>query len=106
MAERPDASTPRQTESWSDCKGVYRLFQRPEVTFESVTAVHYQRTRDLGPGTYLVPQITFVSPPRPRFHQIVGDFPIFPSKSPGVSRWRPSRDGRYRSSGMVWQTYG
>jgi len=53
MAERPDASTPRQTESWSDCKGVYRLFQRPEVTFESVTAVHYQRTRDLGPGTYL-----------------------------------------------------
>jgi hypothetical protein len=54
MAERPDASTPRQTESWSDCKGVYRLVNRPEVTFESVTAVHYQRTRDLGPGTYLV----------------------------------------------------
>jgi len=54
MAEKPDASTPRQTESWSDCKGVYRLFQRPEVTFESVTAVHRQRTRNLAPGTYLV----------------------------------------------------
>lgn len=53
MAEKPDASTPRQTESWSDCKGVYRLFQRPEVTFESVTAVHRQRTRNLKPGTYL-----------------------------------------------------
>jgi hypothetical protein len=54
MAEKPDASTPRQTESWSDCKGVYRLFERPEVTFDSVTAVHRQRTRNLAPGTYLV----------------------------------------------------
>jgi len=54
MAEKPDASTPRQTETWSDCKGVYRLFQRSEVTFESVTAVHQQRTRNLEPGTYLV----------------------------------------------------
>jgi len=53
MAERPDASTPRQTESWSDCKAVYRLFQRPEVTFESVTIGHRQRTRHLLPGTYL-----------------------------------------------------
>jgi hypothetical protein len=53
MAERPDASTPRQTESWSDCKAVYRLFQRPEVTFESVTIGHRQRPRNLLPGTYL-----------------------------------------------------
>ncbi len=53
MAERPDASTPRQTESWSDCKAVYQLFQRPEVTFESVTIGHRQRTRNLLPGTYL-----------------------------------------------------
>jgi len=54
MAEKPDASTPKQTESWSDCKAVYELFKRPEVTFESVTAAHYQRTRNLAPGTYLV----------------------------------------------------
>jgi hypothetical protein len=54
MAEKPDASTPKQTESWADCKAVYRLFQRPEVTFQSVTAAHYQRTRNLEPGTYLV----------------------------------------------------
>jgi hypothetical protein len=54
MAEKPDASTPRQTECWSDCKAVYRLFARPEVTFASVTAAHYQRTRNLNPGTYLV----------------------------------------------------
>lgn len=54
MAEKPDASTPRQTESWSDCKGVYRLFARDEVTFESITAVHHQRTRNLQRGAYLV----------------------------------------------------
>ena len=54
MAEKPDASTPEQTESWKDCKAVYRLFDRPEVTFESVTAAHYQRTRALSAGRYLV----------------------------------------------------
>ena len=54
MAEKPDASTPRQTEDWADCKAVYRLFDRDEVTFESVTATHYQNTRTLPPGRYLV----------------------------------------------------
>lgn len=54
MAEKPDASTPRQTEGWADCKAVYRLFDRSEVTFESVTAPHYQNTRTLSPGRYLV----------------------------------------------------
>jgi hypothetical protein len=54
MAEKPDASTPRQTEGWSDCKAVYRLFERPEVTFEAVTAAHYERTVKLPPGRYLV----------------------------------------------------
>lgn len=54
MAEKPDASTPRQTENWADCKAVYRLFQPPEVTFEAVTAAHYRRTANLGPGEYLV----------------------------------------------------
>lgn len=54
MAEKPDASTPRQTEGWADCKAVYRLFDRSEVTFESVTAAHYQNTRTLPSGRYLV----------------------------------------------------
>jgi hypothetical protein len=54
MAEKPDASTPQQTENWGDCKAVYRLFERPEVTFESVTTAHYQNTRTLPPGRYLV----------------------------------------------------
>jgi hypothetical protein len=54
MAEKPDASTPRQTEDWAGCKAVYRLFDRPEVTFESVTSTHYQNTRTLPSGRYLV----------------------------------------------------
>jgi hypothetical protein len=54
MAEKPDASTPRQTESWSDCKAAYRMFQQEPVTFEAVTAVHYQRTLNMSAGTYLV----------------------------------------------------
>lgn len=54
MAEKPDASTPRQTENWGDCKAVYRLFERPQVSFESVTAAHYRNTRTLLPGRYLV----------------------------------------------------
>lgn len=53
MAEKPDASTPRQTENWADCKAVYGMFKPDEVTFEAVTAVHYRRTLNLGPGTYL-----------------------------------------------------
>lgn len=54
MAEKPDASTPEQTESWSECKAVYRLFSRREVTFSAVTAGHYQDTCQLAPGKYLV----------------------------------------------------
>jgi len=53
MAEKPDASTPRQTEGWSDCKAVYQLFKCAHVTFEAITAVHYERTLKLPPGKYL-----------------------------------------------------
>jgi hypothetical protein len=44
MAEKPDASTPQQTEDWADCKAAYRMFQQEDVTFQAVTSVHYQRT--------------------------------------------------------------
>ena len=54
MAEKPDASTPRQTESWADCKAAYRMFQQEPVTFEGVTAVHYRRTCNSLRGTCLV----------------------------------------------------
>ena len=54
MAEKPDASTPKQTETWSDCNAVYRLFARPEVTFEAVTQTHCQNTLSMPPGRYLI----------------------------------------------------
>ena len=54
MAEKPDASTPRQTENWADCKAAYRMFEQTEVTFKAVTAAHYKRTLNMAPGTYLV----------------------------------------------------
>jgi hypothetical protein len=53
-AAKPDASTPRQTESWADCKAAYRLFAQEEVTFEAVIAPHCAQTRAVGPGTWLV----------------------------------------------------
>ena len=54
MAEKPDALTPEQTEDWADCKAAYRLFERAEVDFEAVTAVHNRRTCNMQAGTYLV----------------------------------------------------
>lgn len=45
MANRPEGSTPDQTETWSDCKAAYRLFNRPEVTFQKIIAPHCQLTR-------------------------------------------------------------
>lgn len=44
-AEKPDASTPRQTEVWSDLKAAYRLFDQDEVTFSAITAPHQKLTR-------------------------------------------------------------
>lgn len=44
-AEKPDASTPRQTEVWADLKAAYRLFDRAEATFEAITAPHQALTR-------------------------------------------------------------
>ena len=77
MAEKPDASTPKQTETWSDCKAVYRLFARPEVTFEAVTQTHYQNTQTMPPGRYLVisdaTEIDFgYKSPRPGLGQLTG----------------------------------
>lgn len=44
-AADPSSSTPRQTESWDDCKAAYRLIENEDVTFAAVTAPHYQVTR-------------------------------------------------------------
>jgi hypothetical protein len=54
VAANPSASFPEQAERWGDLKAAYRLFDWKEVTFDAVGQPHWQRTRDRGPGTYLV----------------------------------------------------
>ena len=54
FAAHPDGSTPKQTESWSDCEGVYRLFHEDDVTFQALTMPHFLKTRDREPGHYLL----------------------------------------------------
>jgi hypothetical protein len=54
VAAQPDASTPKQTERWSDCKAAYRLFDQQDVTFDALTAPHGAQTRAVGAGTWLV----------------------------------------------------
>jgi hypothetical protein len=54
-AEKPDASTPRQTEVWGDLKAAYRLFDQDEVTFEAITAPHQELTRhQMSDGVWLI----------------------------------------------------
>ena len=36
VAARPACRTPRQTESWGDCKAAYRLFDQDDVTFAEI----------------------------------------------------------------------
>src|SRR5688500_5797812 len=54
VATQPDASTPKQTERWSDCKAAYRLFGQQDVTFDALIAPHCAQTRTVGAGTWLV----------------------------------------------------
>jgi hypothetical protein len=54
-AEKPDAATTRQTETWADLKAVYRLFDQDEVTFAAVTAPHRALTRgEMSDGVWLI----------------------------------------------------
>jgi hypothetical protein len=54
FAANPDGSTPKQTETWADCQGAYRLFHEEDVTFEALTAPHFQHTRDQREGHFLL----------------------------------------------------
>jgi hypothetical protein len=54
VAAKPDASTPKQTEDWADCKAAYRLFARKEVTFDAVVAPHCAQTRAAARGVCLI----------------------------------------------------
>ena len=50
----PSSSTPKQTESWKDCKAAYNLIGNDDVNFAAITAPHYAATRARTEGTWLV----------------------------------------------------
>ena len=54
VANNPSASLPDQTETWSDLKAAYRLFDNAEVTFAAVADGHWQQTRQQPAGRYLI----------------------------------------------------
>lgn len=54
VAAAPDATTPNQTEKWSDLKAAYRLIDNEDVTFSAVSEPHWRRTRDREPGIWLI----------------------------------------------------
>lgn len=54
IARAPSASTPVQTENWSDCKAAYNLLDNEDVTFESLAEPHWQRTRARSGGHWLL----------------------------------------------------
>jgi hypothetical protein len=54
FAADPSASTPRQTESWSDCKAVYNMMNDEDVTFRGLAEPHWKQTRAQIAGHYLL----------------------------------------------------
>jgi hypothetical protein len=54
FASDPSGSTTRQTESWADCKAVYRLMDEEDVTFFALAEPHWQRTRAQAQGHVLL----------------------------------------------------
>jgi hypothetical protein len=54
FAPDPSASTPRQTESWADCKAVYNLMNEKDVTFRGLAEPHWKLTRARTSGHYLL----------------------------------------------------
>lgn len=54
FAADPSASTTRQTESWADCKAVYRLMNEEDVSFRALAEPHWRQTRARTSGHYLL----------------------------------------------------
>jgi hypothetical protein len=62
FAADPSASTPDQTETWSDCKAAYRLFDEEDVTFAALATPHWQQTTAAARGhCLLIGDTTIVS---------------------------------------------
>lgn len=54
VAADPSGSIPEQTVTWADTKAAYRLFDRPEVTFEAVAQAHWDLRHQCGPGRFAI----------------------------------------------------
>jgi Transposase DNA-binding/Transposase Tn5 dimerisation domain len=54
VAANPNGSTPKQTESWADCKAAYHLIDCEEVTAGAIAAPHFRRTLARTEGTWLL----------------------------------------------------
>lgn len=54
FASDPSGSTTRQTESWADCKAVYRLMDQQDVTFDALAEPHWRQTCAQTSGHYLL----------------------------------------------------
>lgn len=54
FAADPSGSTTRQTESWSDCRAVYRLMDQEDVTFQALAEPHWKLTRAQTSGHFLL----------------------------------------------------
>jgi hypothetical protein len=53
-AADPSGSTPKQTESWRDCKAAYRLMDSDDINFAAITAPHNAATLARSEGTWLI----------------------------------------------------
>jgi len=54
IANNPSGSFSDQMELWSDLKAAYRLFDQEEVTFEAVARPHWEQTKQVKSGRYLL----------------------------------------------------
>ena len=62
FAADPSASTPDQTETWSDLKAAYRLFDEEDVTFAALATPHWRQTVAAASGhCLLIGDTTIVS---------------------------------------------
>jgi hypothetical protein len=54
FAAHSSGSTPEQTESWGDCKGVYRLIDNDKVSFQALATPHWEQTKARTRGHFLL----------------------------------------------------
>jgi hypothetical protein len=88
MAAAPSASIPKQMGTWKDTKAAYRFFDHEAVTFEAVTAPHWQQTRDRArrePVVLCIEDTTAISFD-PRL-EIEGLGPLGTGATPGLGVW-------------------